>query len=289
MCKIMIIPKVNDTKLVKKFMKAAVPYMSKDDNDGLGYAALTTTGELVGERWFNPKYAFTSVKGSISPELANELKPLETVLSGASTTGYNKFGNVSQSLKAVIYHTRMATCDKTMENVHPFVTGNTALIHNGVIRNHDVFGPKTTTCDSESILNGYVQLNMADSMLGIHELTAELNGWYACGVISQNSLGAWNVDIFKDETTDLQAIYVSELKTLVYVTDASIVKKACAKLEWGYSSAYDVEPSTYIRYDGMTGEVVDAIRYDDSSILGLDFDTFSDDIPSYKSYSKYNK
>jgi hypothetical protein len=263
MCKIMIIPKVKNSAKIKQFMKAAAPYMSADDPHGLGYAALTDKGTIIAERWLNPKQAFKPLKSVVAGSESRALQPIAHCLDGAASVGYNKVGDDFESpLKAVIYHTRMATCEVNLTNVHPFISGTTALIHNGVISNPEHFKPTQSTCDSEAILNGYNEFNVPDSMLGVADLSDTLRGWFACGAISRNSKGQWNVDVFKDDSTNLVAMFINELDTIVYCTKASILTKACKDLKWSHGEAYAVLPSTMIRYDGMTGEVVDAFQYD---------------------------
>src|ERR1017187_5238882 len=114
----------------EKFVKAIAPIMSEHDTDGLGYAAIDPEGNLSGERWHINKEAFKSRAKLNEVDLAIMQEFNNTLIKGEQDGGYNKFGDVHKPMSAIMLHTRMATSGKEFDNTHPFVEGNTALIHN---------------------------------------------------------------------------------------------------------------------------------------------------------------
>ena len=137
MCKIMIICGIpeNKQKLAAKFIRKSVPFMTKNDQDGLGYVAHGKDG-MFGERWLNVESAFQNrSRYSKSQSVLNDF--FGSAVSG-DYENYTKFGKGSLSnARSILFHTRYATCDKNMTNTHPFVIDDTALIHNGVVLNDE--------------------------------------------------------------------------------------------------------------------------------------------------------
>ena len=142
----MVITNIKDSTRDKAldFIKEMAPKLSVNNNDGLGYAALDDSGNLFAERWFKNSNAF---KKPVSSPFKN--------LVSFDNIEYNSEGNVNlDKVTAMTLHTRMATCEKNLKNTHPFIKDGTSVIHNGVIRNPEVYKPMMSTCDSESLLNG---------------------------------------------------------------------------------------------------------------------------------------
>lgn len=300
MCKIMILPKVTNTNLAMELLKASAPYMTENDKDGLGYTALLESGEMVGERWLNTNDAFGTISASDSE--TKSLTPIMDVISGFSTgSGYNSFGPIGskERVTSIIYHSRMATSEKGMANVHPFNDKalTTSIIHNGVISNPDVFGKRATTCDSEAILLGYLANDIVNKATGIQNLVNSLEGWFACGVIAQNKHGGWYLDVFKDDNSNLDCVYVPKLDAHVFCTRASIIDQACADLGWELGNSYSVNENIMIRYDALSGDVIDTWEFNrpykalsakpssrDYS-RGSYWDRFDNYRPEYKNYN----
>lgn len=263
MCKIMIIPKVFNNKKAMQFLKASAPKMSKNDNDGLGYAAMHTNGKISIEKWLNPSDAFKRRNLALSNE-ALALNPLKNFLRDYSAESYSQYGEGYESSRvaSIIYHTRMATCEKSMDNVHPFVRDNTVLIHNGVISNPDAFPPLQSSCDSEALLNAYVELNVPEKLHAVQELSDNLQGYYAAGVFSEKSDGTKILDIIKDNRAQLFVCYIAELKTEVFCTDAKILRDTCKILGWNCGAAHEVEDNVFIRYNALTGKIIDTLDFE---------------------------
>ena len=262
MCKLAIITKISPVtqKRAWQFAKAIRPFMTAYDNDGFGYMGLGDKG-LFGERWLYPNQAFqlpnTLGKGydSLLSEYRGVIEPI---------IKHSGFGVKSDNVSCLALHARMATSDKGLINTHPFVTssGNTALIHNGVIHLPDKALMPTSTCDSEAILTLYDQAEVRDNLRRIDNVVDNLDGYYACAVITRSTQGAWYLDIIKDNSAQLFAVYVKPLKCLVFCTSPEHVYAACKKLHWQYEHAYRVKDNTITRLNAETGHVIEALAFD---------------------------
>jgi hypothetical protein len=254
----MMIPDIQNSDKVRTFIRAANEYMSATDTDGIGYAAITDKNELVGERWRNPDDAFT-VK-TIDPNEVNKLAEIQDCILKYEANDYNSFGAEKfdqANMRAIIYHSRFATCDKTLQNLHPFVQDDIALIHNGVIHKPYPYQLTQSTCDSETILQGYIANNVKDDTLKMQYLSEKLSGYFALGIFAKTSQGNWILDIVKDNMASLDVMFVKELNTLVYCTDASIIADTCETLGWEISAEYSLQPNSLIRYDVTSGKVIE--------------------------------
>lgn len=262
MCKNMMIAGLKTEVAEKdlwKFLVAAVPFMSANDKDGMGYAAIGKDG-LFGERWLNPKDAF-NYHTQFSKRDAEIEKEFQGTLDG--TKRYNKFGKIS-SPYAVLFHSRMATCGVNLDNTHPFVSvdGTTALIHNGVVNSHEVSN-LTSTCDSELILNSYMGADVRITPNNIQKIGDQISGSYACGVLTKDSEGRDVLDLFRNDTNMLYAAYVKELEAIVYCTTAEIIRNTCKKLKWKHGSIFKVNAEKLIRIDAKTGKFISQHSFED--------------------------
>jgi predicted glutamine amidotransferase len=267
MCKVMMMAGVtSDTRdNAWKFIKEMAKEMSPSNMDGLGYAALSTEGELFGERWHHNGEAFNVRQGG------EPLSPLDSHLietyAGAlrkerPPIRYNKFGSVNEdSLAAITLHTRMATSGKEFMNTHPFVVDGTSLIHNGVIRNADKLEMIQSTCDSEAILNLYVKHKVMQKPTSIQTVAKKLQGYYACGVLSHNESQGHILDVFKCSNANLGAAFVQELNTVVFSTRVSDIKAVCTRLGFNVLSEFVFEAETLLRIDALTGEPIETISF----------------------------
>lgn len=258
MCKLLIIPKVTKRTQTsaRKFAEAITPYLSQYDQDGVGYMALGEHG-LFGERWLNPEDAFEA-RGASKLDSAI-LGRYGAVLEASPT--YNSFGEVSDTFTCFALHTRMATSEYGLHNTHPFVSDDTALIHNGVIQNPAKHKMQMSTCDSEVILTDYTSHNVANRIDNIELVSQGLEGYFACAVISKDTENRWILDVFKDDRANLSAVYVPKLKTVVFVTDPQHVIDACADLNWTVGSVFKFTDNTLVRHDAVSGKVIEYVSF----------------------------
>ena len=261
MCKIMIMPGIKPENVEKtwQFVEEMSSLMSVGNSHGLGYTAINNEGNLFGERWFNNEDAF-DVRNPFTEKDKTLIDKFKGFLSKPYV--YNNFGDMQdKGLRAITLHARYSTNTKSMENTHPFIRDNTSLIHNGVIRNHEKLKKITSTCDSEVILNSYVEHNVMNDITAMQKIADELEGYYACGVFSKTTEGKVILDVFKDSTANLSAAWIVEFDTVVISTDLEDIRKACKTLNLTISSDYKVSNNTLIRLDALTGEVIQTYEF----------------------------
>lgn len=265
MCKIMALAGVTEAAAKDKlwrFAVAASKHLSAaSDKDGFGYAAADANGALFGERWLDNSDAF--IERTPPPE--DETKRLAGF--GDSlwrTVKFNRFGSADpDATRALILHARFATCDRNIENTHPFVADNTALIHNGVISNAQMLKNKTSTCDSEVILHSYLEAAVGSNPGAIQQVADEVFGTYACAVLGTDDDGVAYMDIFKNKATGLVCAHVKELGATVFCTTLDILEKTCKEVGMTLSWSYWVKPSYLLRLSVKTGEVLKVVAFDE--------------------------
>ena len=254
MCKVMIIPRVPKGKsdLALKFIKASVKFMTASDPHGIGYAAISDN-KLSGECWINPNDAFQSKEIT---ELDSKLHSLLGDSISKTNSDYRSFGDVNlSSIQSIMLHSRYATCDKSIENTHPFHAENTALIHNGVISNASQLTNKTSTCDSEVILNEYIAKNVRIYPKRIVDVIKALRGWYTVAVMTQID-DQWYIDVFKETQSTLIAAYIKELDSTVFCTSESILKATAKACKFTLSHVHTIRSGLLIRIECRTGESI---------------------------------
>lgn len=261
MCKNLMIAGIKpdvSKKLLWDFLMAATPFMTTNDKDGLGYAAQGARG-LWGERWLRPDDAWKYRK-----EWSDEDEAIKVNFNGTlvAEPRFNKFGLADPgNTHAVLLHARMATCEKCLVNVHPFVRGKTALIHNGVIRNDQMLTKLTSSCDSECILNEYVESSVTADPDKIKEVTRQLRGYYACGVLTEDDAGGQYLDIFRSNTANLFAYHVKELDAVVFCTSSEIIRNAAKEMGFHLGNTFKFKDEEMIRIDSRTGKLVSQHKF----------------------------
>jgi len=259
-------------------MAAMGDIMSRQNDDGIGYAALDKAGNLFGERWlFNQEafdnHKFTHTKGrkidktkiNRSKMMLGSFVELEDETDIPSFEKYGTFGELSDEVSAVILHARRATNLVCFENTHPFVDeiNNTAVIHNGVITNVEVSDNIRSTCDSERILNMYLKHKIAANPLNMQAMIDELKGWFACGILSKDKDNRWIMDIFRNSQANLGCAFVKELDAMVFATDINDVRAVCHALNLTIvsKSKSAVKDDMLLRIEAMTGKPLMTFKY----------------------------
>lgn len=260
MCKVMMMAGINNSnrKLAWEFTKLMAIQMTPNNNDGLGYAAVTTEGELFGERWHNNSEAFTTRPVTDLPSKEETILAKKYdgfLLPEQKPIRYNKFGSINEDATAAItLHTRLATSGKQFINTHPFVRGGTSLIHNGVIGNAKDLEMIQSTCDSEAILNLYVDNNVANNPAGIQRVADKLQGYYACGVITETKKYGYVLDIFKDSRARLSAAFIRDMGIMVFATSLDDILAVCEKMCMEVAYKYGVKEGSLVRLSILTGD-----------------------------------
>jgi hypothetical protein len=264
MCKLLIIPKVSsDLKVQKslwKFLKVMQPILSKYDSDGFGMMSFGDEG-LSCESWLNPDDAF-----KLKKEMSDEALAVEQSYSGylLSEIGYKKVGKINNVIYSCALHARQSTNVISIANTHPFVRVEdgvtSALIHNGIVST-DNLELKTTSCDSEGILNLYVDKRINFNPEAISEMTTLLRGYYACAIYSQGADGSPILDIVKDAKAYLEAVWIPKLGGVVFCTNSDLVKLALKLLGWKVGATFMLEDNVLIRHCALTGKVLEIRRF----------------------------
>lgn len=279
MCKVMMMAGVtNETREAAwRFVKEMAKEISPGNTDGCGYSAMSADGSIFGERWHINSEAF--VNREMGPPISDFEGSLLESFRGAikrkeSPIKYSKFGSLQfDAMTAITLHTRFATSGKEFMNTHPFVVGNTSLIHNGVISNASQLEIKQSTCDSEAILNLYVKHQVCNKPEAIQRVADKLQGYYACGVLTKSKAHGAVLDIFKCDSANLSAAYVKELNAMVFSTNVNDIKTVCTRLGFTVMHEFVFDADTLLRLDAITGEVIDCIKF--ASALPVDVRSYS--------------
>lgn len=265
MCKIMIIPGCKTGKKLMEFSHAAFPHLTEQDNDAFGYVAVAKSTGMFGERWTSMADVFKSHTSYSKQDLG-----LLHALSGQldvprKNNTHNTFGQKASDVHTIMLHGRYATCGKGLENAHPFVSKvegvKHAMIHNGVISNSLALNlNRTSTCDSEVILNLYTDNNVATDASRIQTVADSLQGWYAAGVISEQD-DRFILDVFRDAQAPLYVAWVTELDTMVFCTSEEIIRKTCKDVDMHHGNIFKVASETLTRIDCESGKILDKTTF----------------------------
>ena len=281
MCKLFMMAGINDDNRsdASDLIIEMAGIIGLSMRDGIGYAAVTTDGDLFGERWFKSEDAFDlREEPTVSKDeqyILDQYKSALTLIDKPKK--YNTFGDEKKSIaelwgnvSAVTLHGRFATSAKEFRNTHPFIVNDTSLVHNGVIRNaFSLNRMKQSSCDSEVILNLYDEMLVSETPANIQAVVDELIGYYACGVFSRDSEGNRVLDIFKDQTANLSAAYIDELGVVVFVTNIDDLKRACDVLDLTIGSVYKVNSGILMRLNPVDGSVITMKHFNTSEGKGI--------------------
>jgi asparagine synthetase B (glutamine-hydrolysing) len=261
MCKVLIAVGIKNTENAWKFAKEITPKLSDRNDDGFGYAAIDANGKIFGEKWLKNKDAYKEYGLSEADKLL--LTNLGVVsVKESLADDYNKFGDVRPNeMVALMLHARAATGEVNIKNTHPFMTKGTALIHNGVIYNHDKLTKTMSTCDSEVILNEYLDFNVAQNAEQIGGVVENLRGHFACGVLTKGPNGPI-VDVFKSVKTFLYTTYINEMGCFVFCTSKLDLENSIRYLQWQQNKIFELAPDQFFRFDAITGEKIEHFKVD---------------------------
>lgn len=252
MCKVFMMAgiKKEKAKASWQFAQAMAKLMSKHNDDGLGYAAITAEGKIFGERWLDNSSAFKHV-GDINQKIVD-------IFGNAISSNvdnkilYNSFGDIDyDNAAAITMHARYATSPKGLNNVHPFYDEGVSIIHNGVIRNDKAFDIKLSTCDSEAILRSYIKHDVSTDPENIKRMAKSLEGYYSVGVLTNTSIGP-TLDIIRYNATQ-HVVWIHELDTWVLSTSDTDIKDVCKEFGYTMGSVFSILNEKFIRVNAVTG------------------------------------
>lgn len=229
MCKLLAITEVENKANAEAFARKAVRFVTENDDDGLGIMRLGENGIHI-QRW---------VEVPIIPSQRSTLDRFKNVLE----LNRNTEGVRSRDLYALAIHGRFATCAVNLENTHPFYRMGTALMHNGIIRNHNEYEKVIGTCDSEALLSQYIDHNVRRHPKFVTDAMKGIQGYFAAIVFNDNGV----IDIWRDGTATLVMAHVKGVGVVVCTTEDIIINtaRACkAKI----TAVNKIKPFTVIRW-----------------------------------------
>lgn len=256
MCKVSCVTKVSDKNRdeVWAFMQILGEYMTYGNDHGLGYAALDSKLNLFGERWLVNDHAFRDLShvSGLTAEKMNNL--------------YSYFGNkvVRDDARAILLHTRYATCARSITNTHPFVDDEddpkVAIIHNGVISNHKEFTSKYSTCDSEVLAHLYAENEVGQSLSNLNEFTTQLEGWYTVLNLTKDGQGTPIIDMYS-QNGRLCSFFIPELDTRVYASSRVDIEATAKFLGMTCTNGQVAEEYHAYRVNAVSGEVMGKFKF----------------------------
>ena len=269
MCKLFTVIDIENQNLVEKFIKKAIPFVTKHDDDGLGLMRLGENGVHI-QKWVDiPKDLSSTVKIN-SPYLkALNIESFET-------------GTRSRRLDAIAIHGRKATCGINLANTHPFISNGSALMHNGIITNTIPADNKLSTCDSETLLWRYIENNVKEHPENIDKALADVMGYY--GVILFNDDGV--VDIWRDDVASLVLAKVRGIGTVI-ATEASLIYATARKVGVKVEFCYPLLPFTFLRW--QRGKQPDIFTFTKPARSLMSFNSGNSLTNEISTYDKYYK
>lgn len=176
MCKIMLMTGHDSAKLSEIIEKSWAAFAATE-KDGYGAA------------WVSPSGKISSAKSSRPGLMDDELPDF--------CSGFYSSDSLESDGGALLLHGRTATCGVCLDNTHPMLGSNCAVVHNGVVSSR-TFHNVDTTCDSELIL-------LAHRQGGATKVASELSGYYAYGFMSVGKNGRTTLDVVRDDKASLYA------------------------------------------------------------------------------------
>jgi hypothetical protein len=207
MCKVLMFTNGFQITKLKKLVNAVMPIITERDRDGFGWAAQGAKG-VFGERMTE----YTNGYRLDSNSLAVKLPVKET---------YNSFGTRSKLVGGLLFHGRVSTNQKTLQNTHPIQRNGWTLIHNGVVTNQGPEYKQNTTNDTEHVVH-YL------STTGISGIEKNLTGYYAVGALDPKGL----LHVFRDSIAPLYTAWIPDVATYAIATTAALIDDVCAEMEW---------------------------------------------------------
>lgn len=258
MCKIAIIPRMPSDKAkrikLNKLATYLVEEMIETEQDGFGYVATDLQGKLIGEKWRDvaDRWRSSSPLSTLPTELSVVVEDPMSVYARIGEGGILS----NTRITSLLLHARKATNAICIDNTHPFHDADldTALIHNGVV---STIGKSLTrsTCDSEVILNEYLDAGINLIPEDVSNMTKRIDGWYAVGIYSRDGNNHRILDVIHDNQSRLSLVKLPELDSWIYVTSVQDLKVASRLSGVKIGDIYTVKPNLMIRYNLDTGEI----------------------------------
>lgn len=231
MCKLLTILDIENQTKAEKFLKASLPFMTKNDKDGLGLMRLGANGVFI-NRWVT------------APKVLDRPLPSASPYRLAIEADSNEEGTPSPYYLALCLHSRQATSAVSINNTHPFYTKGSALAHNGVVHGDALADNVLSSCDSEMLLWRYIKGEVLENPENLTSALDGIGGYYACTVFNDNGI----VDIWRDGIATLYLAHVQGVGTVI-CTSGEIISKTCKALRLRVLSLAPVLPFSHIRWE----------------------------------------
>ncbi len=233
MCKVFAMTNVSQVKVNTKLISTIRNEVCRHaDQDGFGYAVLSTKGEIGGERTIRP----LNFRPLINPDTPKVVENLPIVLKANNGFGVLDLSNA----KSLIAHGRLSTNTVCLENTHPFTNGEVALIHNGVVNDPtSTLKNLTSTCDSEILLRYWERG-------GVEEVEKMVSGYYAFAVLDKHGL----LHITRDDRADLFISYCRTVDSFIIATTAEIIRNVAKEMKWKIEHPEEILEKSYTVFDG---------------------------------------
>lgn len=231
MCKLFAVLDIENPKIANAYANRAIPLITENDNDGLGIMRLGMNG-VYSNRWLG-------LPSVITKTISKPLQKYQEILENKTSES----GQPSPEYDAIAIHGRFATCDVKLANTHPFSANGAALMHNGIISNHDQFKKELSTCDSEILLWRYLETNVKENPQALTQALRGVHGYFACVVFNDNGI----VDIWKDDTATLFMGHVKGVGTVIATTEEIILKTA-KRMKLKVTGLYEILPFSHLRW-----------------------------------------
>ena len=180
MCKIAILTN-HDPKQLEALINSLWLNFSKTEYDGYGASWIMPNGKLA-----TLKSSLPQARGDSLPSFVNGF--------------YELNGELESNGGALLVHGRTATCGVNLANCHPMQSGQSALIHNGVVRSHYYKNSRATSCDSELILNAWKHGVRSGNSL--ENVAKNIDGYYAFSILTASKSGEI-LDVVRDDQASL--------------------------------------------------------------------------------------
>jgi predicted glutamine amidotransferase len=247
MCKIFAMTNVTKVKVSKELLNVVRDAVCRlSDRDGFGYAVNTLDGQLWGERTTNPFDL-----DALAHKPVNMTNQLPIVSAQNSFGPKDAVNNVS-----FIAHGRMSTNQVNIQNTHPFVNKQVALIHNGVVSDpHGAVSGLTTNCDTEILLKLWEQ----GEIEAIEEHAA---GYYAVALLDTSG----QLHIVRDSRASLFIAYSETVDSYLIATTETIIKEIAKNMNWKVEEVQPIVDNVYAVFSGN-----DILSYEEIYPLGYGY------------------
>lgn len=234
MCKVFSMTNMSNVKITKKFLNIVRDEVCKTtDKDGFGYAILSDDGAIGGERTMKPM-SFNALSGD--PD------KLRTASLPIVSRTRNVFGKIDfRKPKSFIAHGRYSTNTVNLENTHPFVNDDIAMIHNGVVSDADNMFKNLlkTSCDTEIILRAWEHG-------GMKTIESQVTGYYALAILDKVTK---QLHIVRDDKAMLYISYSRTVDSYIIATTIDIIQSVAKKMKWVCEQPEELLENIHVVFD----------------------------------------